>query len=104
MAVPGGGINEELPVACACVAENALLHDGTAQCEVLREGATRTSRPIALQKMPNPVVVSVLGRGFVSRSSDTGPVGVAQALQAIADRRRAFMSFFANRPRFEQTR
>ena len=30
MAVPGSGINEELPVACAGVAENALLHDGTA--------------------------------------------------------------------------
>jgi len=36
MTVPGGGINEELPVACAGVAENALLHDGMAQREVLR--------------------------------------------------------------------
>ena len=34
VAVPGGGINEELPIACPCVAENALLHDGTAQCDL----------------------------------------------------------------------
>ena len=65
-----------LPVACAGVAENALLHDGTAQCEALREGAARTGGPIALQKMPDPVVVSLRG----ADSFQDRPIPVEKAL------------------------
>src|SRR5512141_2442195 len=61
MAVPCGGINEQLPVAYTCVAENALLHDGATQRDVLRERPARSGWLIALQKPSDPIIVGVRG-------------------------------------------
>jgi hypothetical protein len=77
MAVPCGGIKEKLPVACACVAENALLHDGTTQRDVLRERPARTGGLIALQKPTDPIVVGVRSlNAFQYR-----PIPIQQALR-----------------------
>src|SRR5581483_12505410 len=76
MAVSCGGINEKLPVTCACVAKNALLYHGTAQREVFRKRPARTCGVIVLQKPPDPIIVSIRGVNALQYR----PIPVQQAL------------------------
>src|ERR1035437_2353227 len=78
MVVPCGGINEKLPVTCASVAEDALLHDGTAQSEVIRERPAHANcRVIAIQKPSDSFVVGVRGVNALQYR----PIPVQQALR-----------------------